>query len=538
MISILTANVFAADEIQVVLEQPAVSQAKSGDSLKYNLVVNLPKNFKEKYSSFSVTLLLDKALDVENTKMVKGEVVKGKLDVRTTTIKGNGQNIVTINANDLSVIKTDILDLEINTKVKEDIKSSNLKNSFVLSYVDKGGEAKSDQKNLESSTKTQNGVLSIKDVYTDSTSISGETEKNANVRIAIDKKVYAEVKSDKNGNFNVPIKDLKEGTLIRIVSETKDKEASLEYIVKPKVQANKSTELVKDDTSKKDETTKDKNGKVDENNSKDKIKDDNKENYTDVYATVRSLGKLNDYVDFAKDLSTAKASNQNEKRLKAAIASAEYVIVKTEVSTEEIEKSLDELIKSINIVRVPYMSGISEKEFAPEEKITRAQAASVLKRIIDPNAKANDTSKFRDVKKSAWYYDDLVYIEKEGLIAGFEDGTFKPEKPMTRAQFASLIHNYLKLEEGNNPISFKDVKSNHWAAKAIDTLSSHGIMVGDGNKFNPNKNITRAEAATIFNKILDRKINESFLDKYAKNTFKDVNRDSWYYYQVIEITAK
>ena len=62
----LFVNVFAAEDIQVVLEQPALSEVKSGDSLKYNLIVNLPKNFKEKYSSFSVTLLLDSALEVKN----------------------------------------------------------------------------------------------------------------------------------------------------------------------------------------------------------------------------------------------------------------------------------------------------------------------------------------------------------------------------------------------------------------------------------------------------------------------------------------
>ena len=110
---------------------------------------------------------------------------------------------------------------------------------------------------------------------------------------------------------------------------------------------------------------------------------------------------------------------------------------------------------------------------------------------------------------------------------------------MTRAQFASMMANYLKLQVGNNPIDFKDVKEDFWARDAINTLSSHGIMVGKSkNEFKPNEKITRAEAATIFNKVLDRKINKSFLDKYSKNPFKDINRKHWAYYQVIEITAK
>ena len=110
---------------------------------------------------------------------------------------------------------------------------------------------------------------------------------------------------------------------------------------------------------------------------------------------------------------------------------------------------------------------------------------------------------------------------------------------MTRAQFASMMANYLKLNVGNHPIDFKDVKGNYWASDAINALSSNGIMVGKSkNEFKPNDKITRAEAATIFNKILYRKINKSFLDKYSSNPFKDLNRDHWAYYQVIEITAK
>lgn len=511
MTFILFVNVFAAEDIQVVLEQPAVSEAKSGDTFKYNLIVNLPKNYKEKYSSFSVTLLFDSAIEVKSTKLLDEAESKGKLDIRETSIKGKNQNIVTINANDLSVIKGYKLNLEIITKIKNDVgSSSNLKNSFVLSYVDKGGETKSDQKNLESSTKTQNGTLSIKDVYQDSNEIVGNTEKNASVRVAIDKKVVANVNSDDKGNFKVENLDLKEGSLIRIVAETKDKKASLDYIVKPKVESKKSTELVTENNEEKD-----------------------------LYSTIKTLEKLTDYVDFAKNLSTAKASNQNEKRIRAAIASAEYVVVKSEVSTEEINKSLEELQKSIEVIRLPYMSGISNDKFAPNEKITRAEAASVLKRIIDDKANANDTTSFKDVKEGTWYYDNIVFVEKEGLISGYSDGTFRPKDAMTRAQFASMMANYLKLKEGNNPITFKDVKEDFWASKAINTLSSHGIMVGKSkNEFKPNDKITRAEAATIFNKVLDRKINKSFLDKYSKNPFKDLKRNHWAYYQVIEITAK
>ena len=323
----LFVNVFAAEDIQVVLEQPALSEVKSGDSLKYNLIVNLPKNYKEKYSSFSVTLLFDKAIEVKGTKLLDGEESQGKLDIRETSIKGKDQNIVTINANDLSVIKGDKLNLEIDTRVKNDVgSSSNLKNSFVLSFVDKAGETKSDQKNLESSTNDLNCVLSIKDVYDGSSEIVGKTEKNAMVRLAIDKKVVANTISDGEGNFKIENIDLKEGSLIRIVAANKEKEASLDYIVKAKLESKKSTELVNDNNDEKE-----------------------------LYSIIKTLEKLTDYVDFAKNLSTAKASIQNERRIRAAIASAEYVVVKSEVSSDEINKSFEELQKSIEVIRLPYM---------------------------------------------------------------------------------------------------------------------------------------------------------------------------------------
>lgn len=508
---ILFVGVWAADDIQVVLEQPALSSAETGDDLKYNLIVNLPEDYKDKFSSFSVTVLMDKNLSVKSTKLISQEEVSGKIDVRTTSITGKEQNIVTLNVNDLNAVKDKNINLEINTKVKTNISSgNNLKNSFVLSYVDKKGNTASDQKNLESSTKTQNGKLKIKDVYTNSKVITGVAEKNAKVRLDIDEKLYKEVVADKDGNFKIDIENLKEGTVLHLTSNTKDTTASLEYIVKPQEDSYKSDNLV-NEKSESDE---------------------------DLYKTIKSLYKLRDLVDFAKDVPTVKASIQNEKRLKAAVASSEYIIVKDEVSSKEIEDATKEITEAIGEVRLPYMSGVSKDKFMPDKKMTRAEAASVLKRIIAPGKTVSDFSSFPDIKSDAWYNDDIVFIEKEGLISGFEDGTFKPNKAMTRAQFAALIANYLKLEDNGNGIEFSDVNENHWAKKSIDMLSSRGIMNGTGNdKFNPDKKITRAEAATTFNKILNRNINKSFIDKYSENPFKDLNKKHWAYYQIIEITA-
>ena len=124
---------------------------------------------------------------------------------------------------------------------------------------------------------------------------------------------------------------------------------------------------------------------------------------------------------------------------------------------------------------------------------------------------------FSDVATSAWYYKALLNISSEGLINGYPDGTFGPEGKITRAEFATMIYNYRGGKDAKTegtPKKFSDVGEDFWGKAAIDYLSAEGILDGypDGT-FCPNKTISRAEMAQIIYNFLGYKeLEKSFSD--------------------------
>ena len=91
--------------------------------------------------------------------------------------------------------------------------------------------------------------------------------------------------------------------------------------------------------------------------------------------------------------------------------------------------------------------------------------------------------------------------------------------------------------QGGSP--YKDVKSDHWASGYIAAVESAGLMSGRGDgRFAPSANITRQEVCAAINKALGREANKNFLDTYAVNSFKDVSKDMWSYYQILEATGQ
>ena len=249
------------------------------------------------------------------------------------------------------------------------------------------------------------------------------------------------------------------------------------------------------------------------------------------------MKKISDYVAFAKGLPTAKATKEEEARLKAAIAGGEYLQVKKVVKDEDIGKVFNELQEAIKGVRKPYMIG-SEGKFNPDKAMTRAEVCQVLSKIIMGNKTVSDFSSFKDVDQEKWYAGAVTAIESRKLISGYSDGTFKPEKEIKRSEFAMIIYNYLKLDESSESVKFSDVSNNHWAKKAIDTLVANKIMVGtDSKHFNPDGKLKRCQAAVIVNNILDRKVNKEFLNTYSKNPYKDLSEKHWAYYQILEVSG-
>lgn len=157
-------------------------------------------------------------------------------------------------------------------------------------------------------------------------------------------------------------------------------------------------------------------------------------------------------------------------------------------------------------------------------------ASTIILGVSDVSA---SEVKFSDVDQSKWSYESINQVASNGYISGYEDGTFRPTKTITRAEAAVILNNYLTKEgrvviSNNNP--FKDVPSNAWYAQAVKNVSGMGIVAGiSKDKFSPNASLTRAQMAAFMNRMEGYvvKDNNAF-DSDDDYTFTDVSNYAWY----------
>ena len=180
-----------------------------------------------------------------------------------------------------------------------------------------------------------------------------------------------------------------------------------------------------------------------------------------------------------------------------------------------------------------YIYGYEDNTFRPEGNMTRAEAAAMIARLqgLDLSNKARPG--FIDVR-SGWYNAVVNAVVNAGYMKGYPDGTFRPNDKITRAEFAQMIKAIDKANTGMAP--FADAKG-HWAEAAINQAYGNKRITGypDGT-FRPNNNITRAEAVTVFNKLYDRSVGLTGLRDVLTGIvpFNDVNASHWAYYDIIE----
>ena len=192
-----------------------------------------------------------------------------------------------------------------------------------------------------------------------------------------------------------------------------------------------------------------------------------------------------------------------------------------------------------------YIKGYPDRTVRPDGRITRAEVATILDRLMKDQVKARFDSKptvnFSDVSSGAWYYDAVQMCAKAGIVAGYPDGSFKPDQAVTRAEFFKMVA-MLYSDTLNTPITggiFKDING-HWAEKYINMLQKLGIVKGDNGSARPNDNLTRGETAAVMNRILGRVVNNSsFSDAKvaaAMKTWPDCTSSHWAYAEIQEAT--
>lgn len=185
-----------------------------------------------------------------------------------------------------------------------------------------------------------------------------------------------------------------------------------------------------------------------------------------------------------------------------------------------------------------YVQGYPDGTVKPAGNITRAETAAILFRLMDDASRKtyySTKSGFRDVASGSWYNTYVATLNNAGVITDSSNGYFRPNEAITRAELAAMLAKFSETTGAAN--YFNDVSASHWAANAIAICAKLGWITGypDGT-FRPDKNVTRAELMAMINRATGRapKSADAFLP--GMKTWIDNTADKWYYLDVQEAT--
>ena len=186
-----------------------------------------------------------------------------------------------------------------------------------------------------------------------------------------------------------------------------------------------------------------------------------------------------------------------------------------------------------------YIIGYGNNDVRPQNNVTRAEVATIFFRLLtDETRTANMTKSngYNDVKDGDWFCCAVSTLSKMGIIKGYEDGSFKPNDPISRAEFAAIAARF-DPDGDKTPASFSDVTS-HWAKDEISIAANHGWIKGyEDGSFKPDQKITRAETMTLVNRVLNRlPETKDDLHKDMKTWVDNMDETAWYYLAVQEAT--
>lgn len=186
-----------------------------------------------------------------------------------------------------------------------------------------------------------------------------------------------------------------------------------------------------------------------------------------------------------------------------------------------------------------YIVGYSDGKVHPEANITRAEVATIFFRLLDNETRERYLTKentFSDVENGMWFNTAVSTMAAMGIINGYPDGDFHPNANITRAEFAAIAARF-DSNANTTGVSFTDIYG-HWAQKEINIAANNGWILGyENGEFRPNQNITRAEAMAMVNRVLQRipESKEDLLDAMVKWP-DNMDTTKWYYLTVQEAT--
>lgn len=211
----------------------------------------------------------------------------------------------------------------------------------------------------------------------------------------------------------------------------------------------------------------------------------------------------------------------------------DYQIVESDITyTARWSRQVSDLLNTDE--HTPYIKGYDNGMFKPNAGITRAEAAQLFYNLL--RSKDWQGKSFSDIPATQWYAAPIETMAGLGVLNGYSDGSFRPNHAITRAEFVKMAVSCDTITGGE--IRFTDVGKNSWAASYIATAYEKGWISGykDGT-FRPDGTITRAEAVAILNNMLGRIPDSDVKSKEKVKNFYDVFPTNWAYGQIVEAST-
>ena len=184
-----------------------------------------------------------------------------------------------------------------------------------------------------------------------------------------------------------------------------------------------------------------------------------------------------------------------------------------------------------------YLTGYPDSTFGADRNMTRAEVAQMFYALLK-NKNVMITTSFSDVSNDAWYATAVKTMASLGMMSGYPDGTFRPDEPITRAEFATVALAFAYAPD-NARCSYLDVSTSAWYYTYVAQATTYGWIGGypDGT-FRPNNSITRVEVCVIVNNMLGRTPDEDYIDRNEDElvNFVDLSDRYWGYYTIMEAT--
>ena len=208
-------------------------------------------------------------------------------------------------------------------------------------------------------------------------------------------------------------------------------------------------------------------------------------------------------------------------------------------STPTVEIPDDDALGLNTTDHFAYIVGYGNGEVRPQNNITRAEVATIFFRLLTDDVRDENltkTNRYSDVAATSWYNTAVSTLSSMGIITGYPDGTFRPNAAITRAEFAAIAARF-DTNGDKTAAKFSDI-ANHWAKDEISIAYNNGWITGypDGT-FGPQRDITRAETMTLVNRVLNRQpeTEDDLLPNMTVWT-DNANPKAWYYLAVQEAT--